>query len=181
LVLGSVFLVVTGGEALYADMGHFGRGPITAAWFFAAFPALLINYLGQGAMLIEDPEKISSPFFEMGPGWSVWPLTVLATMATVIASQALITGAFSLTVQAIRLEYLPRMRIIQTSEHSFGQVYVPLVNWGLMVSENREFLSIAPWAALAPAMAMASLVVGVNLLTDGVREAAQLPISQEAS
>ncbi|MDH4279610.1 MAG: KUP/HAK/KT family potassium transporter, partial [Acidimicrobiia bacterium] len=134
LVLGSVFLVVTGGEALYADMGHFGRRPIQLGWFAMVLPALVINYLGQGALLLKDATAISNPFFLMAPGWAHWPLTVLATVATIIASQALITGAFSLTVQAINLGYLPRMRIVQTSAEHRGQVYVPAVNWFLMVA-----------------------------------------------
>ncbi len=134
LVLGSVFLVVTGGEALYADMGHFGRRPIQLVWFALVLPALVINYLGQGALLLSDPTAIENPFFLLAPSWAQWPLTILATAATVIASQALITGAFSLTVQAINLGYLPRMRTVQTSAHHRGQVYVPAVNWFLLVA-----------------------------------------------
>ena len=134
LVLGSVFLVVTGGEALYADMGHFGRRPIQMGWFLLVLPALVINYFGQGALLLSDPSAIENPFFLLAPTWAQWPLTVLATGATVIASQALITGAFSLTVQAINLGYLPRMRTVQTSAHHRGQVYVPAVNWFLLAS-----------------------------------------------
>lgn len=134
LVLGSVFLVVTGGEALYADMGHFGRKPIQAVWLVLVLPALVLNYLGQGALLLTEPEAIENPFFLLAPPWAQWPLTVLATAATVIASQALITGAFSLTVQAINLGYLPRMRTIQTSELHRGQVYVPAVNWFLLAA-----------------------------------------------
>ncbi|HEY5664210.1 MAG TPA: potassium transporter Kup [Ilumatobacter sp.] len=134
LVLGSVFLVVTGGEALYADMGHFGRRPIQRGWFFLVLPALVINYLGQGALLLGDPEAIENPFFLLAPTWANWPLVVLATAATVIASQALITGAFSLTVQAVNLGYLPRMRTVQTSHHHRGQVYVPSINWFLLIA-----------------------------------------------
>ena len=134
LVLGSVFLVVTGGEALYADMGHFGRHPIQLGWFVMVLPALVINYMGQGALLLGDPTAITNPFFLMAPGWAHWPLTGLATLATVIASQALITGAFSLTVQAINLGYLPRMRTVQTSAEHRGQVYVPAVNWFLLAA-----------------------------------------------
>ena len=115
LVLGSVFLVVTGGEALYADMGHFGRRPIQIGWFALVLPALMLNYLGQGALLLGRPDAIENPFYLMAPGWAQWPLTVLATAATIIASQALITGAFSLTTQAINLDYLPRLRTVQTS------------------------------------------------------------------
>jgi KUP system potassium uptake protein len=133
LVLGSVFLVVTGGEALYADMGHFGRRPIQAAWFALVLPALALNYLGQGALLLNNPDAIENPFFLLAPAWALWPLTILATGATVIASQALITGAFSMTVQAINLGYLPRMKTVQTSPDHRGQVYVPAVNWFLLV------------------------------------------------
>ena len=134
LVLGSVFLVVTGGEALYADMGHFGRRPIQAGWFAMVLPALMINYLGQGALLLDDPTAIENPFFLMAPSWAQWPLTVLATGATIIASQALISGAFSLTTQAISLGYLPNIRSVQTSPDHRGQVYVPAVNWFLLVA-----------------------------------------------
>ena len=133
LSLGSIFLVVTGGEALYADMGHFGRRPIAFAWYCIVLPGLLLCYFGQAALLIRSPEAIESPFYRMAPVWAVTPLAVLATMATVIASQALISGAFSLTVQAIQLDYLPRLKVKQTSGQHQGQVYVPLVNWLLLV------------------------------------------------
>jgi len=134
LVLGSVFLVVTGGEALYADMGHFGRRPIRLAWFTLVLPGLLLNYFGQGALVIGDPKAIDSPFFLMAPDVLRWPLILLATTATVIASQALISGAFSLAMQSVQLGYLPRLRIEHTSAHERGQVYVPAVNWALMVA-----------------------------------------------
>ena len=134
LVLGSVFLVVTGGEALYADMGHFGRRPIRIGWFSLVLPALLITYYGQGALILSDPEAVENPFFNMAPDWFVLPLTVLATLATVIASQALISGAYSLTMQAIQLDYVPRMQIKHTSEDQKGQIYLPTINWALMVS-----------------------------------------------
>ncbi|HYG97769.1 MAG TPA: potassium transporter Kup [Terriglobales bacterium] len=133
-VLGSVFLVVTGGEALYADLGHFGRGPIRAAWFSVVLPALVLNYFGQGAILLRDPSSIENPFFRLAPEWGLLPLVVLATCATVIASQALISGAFSITMQAVQLGYAPRVFIEHTSAHQRGQIYVPLVNWGLMLS-----------------------------------------------
>jgi KUP system potassium uptake protein len=133
LALGSIFLVVTGGEALYADMGHFGRRPIAVAWYAVVLPGLVLNYFGQAALLIDDPASIESPFYRLAPDWAVTPLAVLATMASVIASQALISGAFSLTVQAVQLDYLPRVRILHTSGEHQGQVYVPLVNWALMV------------------------------------------------
>ena len=136
IALGSIFLVVTGGEALYADMGHFGRTPITLAWYVLVLPGLVLNYFGQAALLSGRPtdhiEELS-PFYAMAPDWAIWPVAILATMATVIASQALISGAFSLTVQAVQLDYLPRLAILHTSERHIGQVYVPLVNWLLMV------------------------------------------------
>ena len=131
--LGSIFLVVTGGEALYADMGHFGRKPIAAGWFTVVLPCLLLNYFGQGALLLNEPEAIRNPLFLMGPSWSVYPMAILATAATVIASQALISGAFSLTAQAVQLDYLPRIKIDHTSAKHSGQIYVPIVNWLLMV------------------------------------------------
>jgi KUP system potassium uptake protein len=134
LVLGSVFLVVTGGEALYADMGHFGRRPIRLAWYVVVLPALLLNYFGQGALLIRDPSAVENPFFRMTPGWALYPVVVIATAAAVIASQALITGAFSLTMQAVQLGYLPRVQIEHTSSTERGQIYIPGVNWLLLVS-----------------------------------------------
>ncbi|MEX0795693.1 MAG: potassium transporter Kup [Acidimicrobiia bacterium] len=131
--LGAIFLVVTGSEALYADMGHFGRRPIRLGWYAVVFPALLLNYFGQGAMLISNPAAIDNPFFRMPPGWAVLPLVVLAMFATVIASQALITGVYSLTMQAVQLGYLPRLRIDHTSPREFGQIYIASINWALMV------------------------------------------------
>ncbi|MCU1399232.1 MAG: kup, partial [Acidimicrobiales bacterium] len=133
LTLGSIFLVVTGGEALYADMGHFGRRPIQLTWYGIVLPALMLNYFGQAALILQDPTAVERPFFRLAPQWAVVPLVILATMATVIASQALISGAFSLTVQAVQLDYLPRVKILHTSSTHRGQVYVPLVNWALMV------------------------------------------------
>ena len=133
LTLGSIFLVVTGGEALYADMGHFGRRPIQVSWYCFVLPALLLNYFGQAALILGDPEAVERPFFKLAPEWAVVPLVILATMATVIASQALISGAFSLTVQAVQLDYLPRVKIRHTSSDHRGQVYVPLVNCMLMI------------------------------------------------
>ncbi len=134
LVLGAVFLVVTGGEALYADMGHFGRAPIKWAWFAIVLPGLLLNYFGQGALLLQDPTAIINPFFKLAPAWGLLPLVVLSTVATVIASQALISGVFSLTRQAVQLGYLPRLKIVHTSKHEIGQIYVPLINWILLAS-----------------------------------------------
>jgi KUP system potassium uptake protein len=134
LALGAVFLVVTGSEALYADMGHFGRRPIRFAWVVLVMPALLLNYFGQGARLVTDPAAISNPFYALAPGWAQIPMILLATMATVIASQALISGAFSLTQQAIQLGYLPRMTVDHTSPREVGQVYLGAVNYLLMVT-----------------------------------------------
>jgi KUP system potassium uptake protein len=131
--LGSIFLVVTGGEALYADMGHFGRRPIQLSWYVLVLPALLLNYFGQAALLVAQPDAVESPFYRMAPSWAVLPLAILATGATVIASQALISGAFSLTAQAVQLDYLPRVRIVHTSQKHIGQIYIPIVNWGLMI------------------------------------------------
>ena len=131
VALGAAVLCITGAEALYADMGHFGKRPIRIAWFAVAMPALLLNYFGQGAMLLVRPESVRNPFFEMAPSWGLYPLIGLATCATVIASQALITAAFSVTKQVVQLGYLPRLRITHTSESETGQVYVPFVNWGL--------------------------------------------------
>jgi len=134
LVLGAVFLVVTGGEALYADMGHFGRRPIRLAWFCLVFPSLLLNYFGQGALILRNPAAAAQPFFLMAPSWALYPLVALCTAATVIASQAVISGAFSLTHQAVQLGYLPRLRVEHTSERQIGQIYLPAVNHVLLVA-----------------------------------------------
>jgi KUP system potassium uptake protein len=134
LALGAIFLVVTGSEALYADMGHFGAGPIRLGWFTIVFPSLLLNYFGQGALLLREPGAIDNPFFRMPPSWATLPMVVLATMATVIASQALISGAYSLTTQAMQLDYLPRMTIDHTSPREVGQVYIGAINWTLMIA-----------------------------------------------
>jgi KUP system potassium uptake protein len=132
IVLGAVFLVVTGGEALYADLGHFGHRAIQIAWFAVALPCLLLNYFGQGALLLRDPSAAVSPFYHLAPSWALYPLIGLATAATIIASQAVISGAFSLTRQAVQLGYSPRLRIEHTSSREIGQIYVPTVNWSLM-------------------------------------------------
>ncbi|MGZ3768279.1 MAG: potassium transporter Kup [Bdellovibrio sp.] len=131
IVLGSVFLVVTGGEALYADMGHFGKRPIRLAWFYVALPALVLNYFGQGALLLNDPSAVSNPFYLLAPKWGILPMVILATAATVIASQALISGVFSITRQAIQLGFCPRISIVHTSSQEIGQIYVPAINWSL--------------------------------------------------
>jgi KUP system potassium uptake protein len=133
LVLGAVFLVVTGGEALYADMGHFGVRPIRLAWYSLVLPGLLLNYFGQGALLLRNPAAAESPFFHLAPPWALYPLILLASLAAIIASQAVISGAFSLTRQAVQLGYSPRMRIEHTSSTEIGQIYMPGVNWSLML------------------------------------------------
>lgn len=132
-ILGAVVLAVTGGEALYADMGHFGARPIRHGWYFFVLPCLVLNYLGQGALVLEHPELVRNPFYESVPAWALYPMIVLATMAAVIASQAVITGAFSIGRQAMQLGYIPRMRIKHTSSEAIGQIYVPGINWMLMV------------------------------------------------
>jgi KUP system potassium uptake protein len=134
LVLSAVFLVTTGGEALYADLGHFGRSPIRKTWFGFVLPSLLLNYFGQGALLISDPHGTEQPFFHLAPSWGLYPLVVIATLATCIASQAVITGAYSLTRQAIQLGQLPHLKVEQTSAEARGQIYMPTVNWMLMVA-----------------------------------------------
>jgi KUP system potassium uptake protein len=155
LTLGAVFLVVTGGEALYADLGHFGLTSIRRAWFLIVFPALLLNYLGQGALLIGHPNAIQAPFFHLAPDWAAMPLVVLATVATIIASQAVISGTFSLTRQAIQLGQLPRMRVIFTQAEESGQVYMPLVNWLLMVACIALVVGFGSSDALASAYGVA--------------------------
>jgi KUP system potassium uptake protein len=134
LVLGAVFLTLTGGEALYADMGHFGRNPIRVAWLVLVFPALLLNYFGQAAFVLAHPDGIRNPFYLMMPGWATLPMVALATLAAIIASQAVISGAYSMTRQAIQLGYIPRLKIEHTSERAIGQIYVPFVNWTLFVA-----------------------------------------------
>ncbi|MEO5894531.1 MAG: potassium transporter Kup [Vicinamibacterales bacterium] len=167
VVLGSVFLVVTGGEALYADMGHFGRRPIRLAWFGLVLPSLFLNYLGQGALLIANPSAASNPFYLLAPRWALFPLVVLATMAAIIASQALISGAFSLTRQAIQLGYSPRLDIDYTSEHQQGQIYMPQINWTLMLATIGLVIGFKTSSALAAAygMAVTSTMVITTLLT----------------
>ena len=154
-VLGAVFLVVTGGEALYADMGHFGKRPIRVAWFSLVLPALLLNYFGQGALLLTNPAAAAQPFFLLAPGWALLPLVGLATAAAIIASQALISGAFSLTQQAIQLGYCPRLDIEHTSHHEMGQVYVPQVNWALMLCTIGIVVGFGSSTALAAAYGIA--------------------------
>jgi KUP system potassium uptake protein len=165
LVLSSVFLAVTGGEALYADMGHFGRAPIRDAWFWIVFPALLINYFGQGAILLQNPAAIESPFYMLAPGWLKAPLILIATAAAVIASQAVISGVFSVARQALNLGYLPRIRILHSSEDEIGQVYVPAVNWMLFVGTVLLVVGFRSSSALTGAYGIA---VASTMLLDGV-------------
>jgi KUP system potassium uptake protein len=155
LALGSIFLVVTGGEALYADMGHFGRRAIQLSWYSLVLPSLVLTYFGQAALLADGATEVGNPFYDMAPDWGVAPLAVLATMATVIASQALISGAFSLTAQAVRLDYLPRLAVRHTSPDQAGQVYVPLVNWLLMIGCVTLVLTFRSSSALAAAYGIA--------------------------
>lgn len=163
LIMGSVVLVITGAEALYADMGHFGLKPIRYAWFSFVFPALLINYFGQGALLISHPDAIENPFYLLAPTWALYPLLILSTLATVIASQAVISGAFSLTRQAIQLGYSPRMNIRHTSGEEMGQIYIPAVNWLLMVAVFILVASFKTSSALASAYGLA--VTGTMIST----------------
>ncbi|MFO1036368.1 MAG: potassium transporter Kup [Geminicoccaceae bacterium] len=163
LVLGSVFLAVTGAEALYADMGHFGRGPIQLAWIAIVFPSLALNYLGQGALILKDPGTLENPFFLMGPAWAILPFVVLAAIATVIASQAVITGAYSMTQQAIQLGLLPRLEIQHTSETQFGQIFMPDVNRLLLVGVLLLVLLFKTSTALASAYGIA--VTGTMIVT----------------
>jgi KUP system potassium uptake protein len=161
--LAAVVLAVTGAEALYADMGHFGRRAITRGWLVLVFPACVLSYLGQGALILENPQHISSPFFLLAPAWGRLPLVVLATAATVIASQAVITGAYSVASQAAQLGYLPRLRVAHTSESTIGQIYVPWINWLLLVSVLTLVFAFRSSAALAFAFGMA--VTGTITIT----------------
>lgn len=155
VVLGSVFLAVTGAEALYADLGHFGARPIRLAWFAVVFPALILNYLGQGALLLRDATAAENPFYRLAPTWSIYPLVGLATAAAIIASQALISGAYSITKQAVQLGYLPRMEIRHTSEQERGQIYLPLVNWLLLLACSGLVLGFQSSSRLAAAYGIA--------------------------
>ncbi|SEH37821.1 potassium transporter Kup [Magnetospirillum fulvum] len=172
LALGSVVLAVTGAEALYTDMGHFGRLPIRLAWYLLVLPALVLNYFGQGALLLTDPSALANPFFRLAPAWATMPMVLLATGATVIASQAVISGAFSVTRQAIQLGYLPRMEIIHTSRDEIGQIYLPFINWMLMISvfalvlgfQNSSNLAAAYGVAVTGTMVIDSLLIGSVML-----------------
>jgi KUP system potassium uptake protein len=164
-ILGAAFLAVTGGEAMYADMGHFGRVPIRLAWFAIALPALVLNYFGQAALLIADPTAIDNPFYQLAPDWLHYPLVAFATVATVIASQAIISGVFSLTQQSIQLGFLPRMQIRHTTSHAIGQIYVPLVNWLLAAATLGAVIGFGTSDALAGAYGIAvSLLMAITTL-----------------
>ncbi|UYZ85575.1 potassium transporter Kup [Entomomonas sp. E2T0] len=163
LILSAVVLALTGAEALYADMGHFGRAPISRAWFFFVFPALVLNYFGQGAMILLDPSVKHNPFFLLAPEWALMPLITIATLATVIASQAVISGAFSLTQQAIQLGYIPNMLIRHTSSDEKGQIYIPFINWSLMVGVVLLIIGFGSSSALASAYGIA--VTGTMIIT----------------
>ncbi len=162
LIMGAVVLTITGAEALYADMGHFGLKPIRYAWFGLVFPALLLNYFGQGALLISNPEAIQNPFYLLAPTWALYPLLILSTLATVIASQAVISGAFSMTRQAIQLGYCPRMTVLHTSGEEIGQVYVPAINWLLMVAVFILVVSFGSSTALASAYGLAVTITMIS-------------------
>ena len=165
VVIGGAFLAVTGGEAFYADMGHFGPFPIRVAWFGVALPALTLNYFGQGALLLADPSAIDNPFYQLAPSWSHYALVALATAATVIASQAVISGAFSLTQQAIQLGFLPRMNIVHTAGEEIGQIYVPFVNWALAAATLAAVIGFGSSNALAGAYGIAvSLLMAITTL-----------------
>ena len=163
LALGAVFLAVTGAEALYADLGHFGRGPIRTAWLGFVFPSLVLNYIGQGAMLLGNPQAMENPFFRLYPEWALLPMVCLATLATIIASQAVITGAFSMTQQAVQFGLLPRFDIRPTSETEKGQIYIPSVNWLLMLAVLFLVQAFRSSSALAAAYGIA--VTGTMVVT----------------
>ena len=162
ITLGAVVLAVTGGEALYADMGHFGKNPIRQSWFLVVFPALLLNYFGQGALVLSQPDAIENPFYLLVPGWGQLPLVILATAATIIASQAVISGAYSLTHQALQLGFLPRVAINHTSESERGQIYLPAINWALLIAVTGLVLAFRSSSALASAYGIA--VTGTMLV-----------------
>lgn len=173
IILGSVFLVVTGGEALYADMGHFGKKPIRIAWFAVVLPSLLLNYFGQGALLLENPAAAENPFYNLAPSWALYPMILLATCAAIIASQALISGAFSLTMQAVQLGLIPRLKITHTSDKEYGQIYLPSVNWALMIGCIVVVLGFHTSSNLAAAYGIAvtsTMVITTALLFVVARE-----------
>jgi KUP system potassium uptake protein len=180
LVLGGVFLCITGGEALYADMGHFGKGPIRRSWYVVVLPALLLSYAGQTAFLIDKGTVTGNPFFQIAPAWSVYPLVVLATIATIIASQAIITGSFSMTRQAMQLGWLPGVSIRQTSDRVYGQIYVPVVNWLLMVATIATTIAFGASDRLAGAYGTAvstTMLLTTFLLYRAMRDVWKWPLA----
>lgn len=184
-VLGAAFLAVTGGEAMYADMGHFGRGPIRIGWFSIVLPALVLNYFGQGGMLLADPTAIENPFYSLAPDWAHYPMVAFATLATIIASQSIISGSFSLTQQAIQLGFLPRMRIVQTASESRGQIYMPFVNWTLalgtiaavLIFRSSDALGAAYGIAVSLLMAITTILAGLVALRWGYNPALILAVN----
>ncbi len=184
LVLGSVFLVVTGGEALYADMGHFGTQPIRLDWFSVVLPSLLLNYFGQGALLLEHPETATNPFYLLAPSWAIYPMIVLAVAAAAIAAQAVISGAYSLTMQAVTLGFSPRIRIDHTSQKSFGQIYIGGINWMLMIGCILTVLTFQTSSNLAAAYGVAvttTMVITTLLFYVVARERWQWPLWRAGS
>jgi KUP system potassium uptake protein len=180
LVLGGVFLCITGGEALYADMGHFGKGPIRGSWYFVVLPALLLSYAGQVAFLMDKGTVTGNPFFQIAPSWSIYPLVLLATVATIIASQAIITGSFSMTRQAMQLGWLPGFSIRQTSDRIYGQIYVPVVNWLLMVATIAVTIGFGSSDRLAGAYGTAvstTMLLTTVLLYRAMREVWRWPLA----
>ena len=179
VILGAVFLVVTGGEALYADMGHFGPKPIRLAWYTVVLPSLLLNYFGQGALLLREPSAVVNPFYYLAPQWALYPLVILSAMATVIASQAVISGSFSLTQQALQLGYLPRIQIIHTSEDERGQIYIPQVNWLLFAATVLLVLEFKTSSNLAAAYGIAvtlTMVITSALTFEAMRRLWRWPL-----
>ena len=180
VALGAIVLCVTGAEALYADLGHFGKKPIRLAWFTVVMPALLLNYFGQGAMLLRQPENVANPFYEMAPQWALFPLIGLATAATVIASQALITAAFSVTKQAVQLGYIPRLRLLHTSVRASGQIYIPFVNWSLYACVVFAVVVFGSSSALASAYGIAvtiDMTITTVMTFFVIRHAWKLPLA----
>jgi KUP system potassium uptake protein len=168
-VLGAAFLAVTGGEAMYADMGHFGRLPIRLGWFVVVLPALVLNYFGQGALLLSDPGAIANPFYLLAPRWAHYPMVAFATVATIIASQAIISGAYSLTQQSIQLGFLPRMRVLHTASHEKGQIYIPIVNWLLAIGTLAAVIAFGSSDALGGAYGIAvSLLMAITTVLAGL-------------
>jgi KUP system potassium uptake protein len=184
LMLGAVFLAVTGAEALYADMGHFGRRALRRAWLGLVFPALLLNYFRQGALLLGDPAALENPFYRLVPNWGLYPLVALSSMATIIASQAVISGAFSLSRQAVQLGYLPRLEVRHTSATEIGQVYVPPINWGLLIAiivlvlffQTSDNLGAAYGIAVSGMMLITSCLAFLYMRSQGWRVAVAVPV-----